>query len=61
MLKSYLTKKGVQYEERNVDDNPEFAAEAFEKSGFQMVPVTVVGDRVVMGPNISLLNSILMV
>ena len=59
MVKTFLQKKGVKYEEVNVDENPERAAEAFEKSGFQMVPVTVIGDRVISGMNIPLLSEIL--
>lgn len=59
MVKTFLQKKGVKYEEKNLDDHPEFSAEAFEKSGFAMVPVTVIGDHVVSGMNIPLLSELL--
>ena len=60
MLKSYLQRKGVQYEEKNVDDNPELMAEVYEKSGYQMVPVTVIDDQVITGLNIGLISKALM-
>lgn len=61
MVKTFLQRKGVQYEEKNLDDNPELATEAFEKSGFTMVPIIVVGERVVSGMNLPLLSELLMV
>lgn len=61
MLKTWMQRKGIEYVERNVDDDPSAAQEAYDKSGFMMVPVTVIGDRVITGPNVSLLSSILMV
>lgn len=56
MVKTFLQRKGVKYEEKNLDDNPELAAEAFEKSGFTMVPIIVVGEKVISGMNLPLLN-----
>ena len=61
MLKSYLQRKGVQYQEKNVDDNPEEAAEIFAKTGFTMVPVTVIDDKIVSGFNLPLISELLMV
>ena len=61
MLKSYLQRKGVQYQEKNVDDNPEEAAEIFAKTGLTMVPVTVIDDRIVSGFNLPLISELLMV
>jgi len=56
MLKNYLQHKGVKYEEKNLDENPELEAEAFAKSGFAMVPITVIGDKVISGLNMPLLS-----
>lgn len=59
MVKTWLNNKGISYDERNVDD-PANAREAFQQSGFTMVPVTVVGDQVIAGMNISLISKALM-
>lgn len=42
MVKKYLTMKGVNYDEVNVEQYPERRAEAIELSGAMTVPVTVV-------------------
>ena len=42
MVKRYLGAKGFQYEEVNLDQNPERQKEAYELSGALTVPVTVV-------------------
>lgn len=60
-VKYWLNKKGIAFTEKNVDENPEFAQEAFSKSGFTAVPVTVVGDKVIAGMNLSLISQALMV
>ncbi len=60
VVKTWLQKNNIIYEEKNLDENPEYGAEAFEKSGFTMVPVTVVGDEVVSGMNLSRLREILL-
>lgn len=44
MVKSYLSQKGYDYEEVNLDTNPEKQAEAFALSGALTVPITVVGS-----------------
>lgn len=56
MVKTFLQRKGVKYEEKNLDDNPELAAEAYEKSGLSMVPIIVVGEKVIAGMNLPLLS-----
>ncbi len=58
MVKKWLGAKGYQYEEVNLDTNPERQKEAFELSGALSVPVTVVtkGDdtkEVVIGYNLA--------
>ncbi len=61
MVKTWLQKKGITYEELNVDDRPELIGEIVEKTGLMMVPVTLVGDRVISGMNFGLLSELLMV
>ncbi|HSX23483.1 MAG TPA: glutaredoxin family protein [Candidatus Saccharimonadales bacterium] len=58
MVKKYLGAKGYQYEEVNLDTNPERQKEAFEISGALSVPVTVVTKtddtkEVVIGYNLA--------
>lgn len=62
MVKKYLTGKGLQYEEVNLDEVPERQAEALEMSGALTVPITVVtkdddSKAVVIGFNLSKLAS----
>jgi glutaredoxin len=61
MVKRWLQNKNVPYTEKSLDDNIDYASEAFEKSGLQMVPVITVGEQVVSGANIGLLSKLLMV
>lgn len=58
MVKKYLGAKGMNYEEVNLDSNPERQAEALQLSGALTVPVTVVtkhddSQHVVVGYNLS--------
>lgn len=58
MVKKYLGAKGVQYQEVNLDQNPERQAEALELSGALTVPVTVVtrqddSREVIVGYNLA--------
>lgn len=58
MVKKYLSSKGLQYEEVNLDQHPERQAEALEVSGALTVPVTVVtkdddSREVVIGYNLA--------
>lgn len=58
MVKKWLQTKGYEYEEVNLDQNPERQKEAFEMSGALSVPVTVVtrqdnSKEVVVGYNLS--------
>lgn len=61
MLKTYLQKKGIQYEEINVDENQEGFSEIVAQTGLQMVPVTVIGDKIIQGLNLGLISKELMV
>jgi glutaredoxin 3 len=42
MVKKFLTMKGQEYQEVNLDENPDRRQEAIEVSGAMTVPVTVV-------------------
>lgn len=58
MVKKWLTAKGHQYQEVNLDQNPERQAEALKLSGAMTVPVTVVTktddtQEVVVGFNLA--------
>ncbi len=51
MVKQFLSMKGKEYEEINLDQNPEKQAEAFAMSGAMTVPITTDGKSVVIGWN----------
>lgn len=58
MVKKWLTSKNFNYEEVNLDTNPERAQEALEISGQMAVPVTVVtkaddSKEVIVGYNLA--------
>jgi len=58
MVKKFLQFKGANYNEINLDDNPEYQKEAYALSGAMTVPVTVVtkhddSKEVVVGYNLS--------
>jgi glutaredoxin len=59
MVKAWLQKKGIEYTEVNVDDDPSAAQEIIERTGLMMVPMTLIGDRAVSGMNFGLLASTL--
>ena len=51
-LKKYLKSKGVEYEERNIEENEQYAKECLALSGDTMVPVmTVDGKNYIIGFN----------
>lgn len=58
MVKKYLTAKGHNYQEVNLDSNPERQQEAYSLSGALTVPVTVVtkeddSREVIVGYNLA--------
>ena len=58
MVKQYLKRKGLSYDEVNLEDHPEMQAEIFEISGALTVPVTIVTKQddsqdVVVGYNLA--------
>jgi S1-C subfamily serine protease len=48
-VKEYLSQRGVPYTEKYVDRDRAAAIEMIRRSGQQGVPVTVIGDQVVVG------------
>lgn len=48
-LKGYLSEKGIPYQEVNVASDPNAARQLMNVSGQRSVPVTTVGDQVVVG------------
>lgn len=47
--KDYLDKKGIQFEERDVETNPEYATEAVTKSGQRGIPVLDINGEIIVG------------
>lgn len=49
-VKSFLSDRGVSYEERNIDLNDQYGEELWN-TGLRSVPVIVVGERSILGFN----------
>ncbi|MBP1906408.1 glutaredoxin [Paenibacillus turicensis] len=49
-VKSFLNDKGVQFEERNIEQNEDYAQQVWDM-GLRAVPVTVIGDKRIVGMN----------
>lgn len=50
MAKEFLSHNGIEFEERNVAENPDYIDEMLEiTDGLRGVPVIVVGDKFVRG------------
>ena len=47
--KDYLTKLGVKFTEKNVEENREFAEEAVNKSGQAGIPVLDIDGEIIIG------------
>lgn len=48
MLKAWLEREGIAYEERDLTD-PEIGAEAKARTGVRVAPITLVGEKVFYG------------
>jgi len=48
-LKEFLSQKGIAYDDRDVTANRQYADELSNKYGYRSVPVTISGDKVVVG------------
>lgn len=58
-LKHFLKVKNIPYEEINVDTDPKLMDYVIERSGYQMVPMTLIGDTVISGLNLgAIMNAI---
>ncbi|MBP2002438.1 glutaredoxin [Paenibacillus shirakamiensis] len=49
-VKSFLSDKGVSYEERNIEQSDEFAQQVWDL-GLRAVPVTLIGEYKIVGMN----------
>jgi glutaredoxin-like YruB-family protein len=49
MVKAFFIKKGVKYEEKNVAVDMEARKELIKISGQMGVPVTVIGEHIIVG------------
>lgn len=58
-VKMFLSRKGIEYRELNVDEDPALMSEIISRSGFAQVPMTVIGDRVVSGQNFGAIAALL--
>lgn len=48
-MKEFLSQKGIPYTEKMVDEDRAAAIEMIRRSGQQGVPVTIIGDQVIVG------------
>jgi len=58
-LKYWLKNKNINYTEKNVDQDKNYTDELLKLTGFQIVPVVVIGNEHVMGVNIGRINELL--
>ncbi|WP_152400097.1 glutaredoxin family protein [Paenibacillus cellulositrophicus] len=49
-VKGYLTDKGIEFEERNIEQDDEYAQQVWDM-GVRAVPLTVIGENRVLGMN----------
>jgi glutaredoxin 3 len=47
--KQYFDRLGVTYEERNIEQKPEYAAESVKKSGQMGIPVIDIDGQIIVG------------
>lgn len=48
-LKEWLDKEGIDYKEVEVTDEPELVQEMMAKIGQRSVPLTTIGDEIIVG------------
>jgi len=58
-LKEWLKQNKVSFEEKNIEQDEEAAAEMIRKSGQEKVPVADVGGKIVIGFDVPALNKAL--
>lgn len=49
-VKGYLADKGIEFEERNIEQSDEYAQQVWDM-GVRAVPLTVIGENRVLGMN----------
>ena len=59
LVRNLLDERGVPFEEKSADNNPEVQAELKEVSGLLSVPVLVIGEEVLKGYNKDLMLKVL--
>lgn len=47
--KQYFDSKGVKYEDRNVEQDPDYLKESVDKSGQQGIPVIDIDGKIIVG------------
>ena len=52
LVKNFLRGRGIQYEVRDVEDNPSYMQDVMDM-GFMSVPVTIINGQPISGPNLS--------
>lgn len=57
-VKKYLNENHIAFEERNIDLDEKYAEELWN-TGMRSVPVTIVGDKKILGMNLTKLNQAL--
>ena len=57
LIRSYLEKRNVPFEEKNVEDNPEIQEELKGVAGRLEVPLVLLGERVLRGYSRSVLET----
>ena len=58
-VKDFLKENNIDYEERNAQQNPDYAQEVIQKSGQVGVPVTDIDGTIIIGFNVKKLKETL--
>lgn len=59
MVKRFLSLKGKEYKEVNLDDDQELRQQLMNKTGVMTVPITQIGDEYIIGWNPSKLGALI--
>jgi glutaredoxin-like protein NrdH len=57
-VKNYMDAHRISYEERNIDENPAYGEE-LARLGIMSVPLTLIGDKQILGFNPNRINKAL--
>lgn len=58
-VKYFLQKKGIQFTEQNVDENPSLIDQILEMTGIMQVPMTVIDGQPVSGADFAKLSRLI--